>query len=408
MIEDTLLLIVLFVLLFFSALFSGSETALVSLDSIKLKRIQKHHKDTSYLQRLLSNPSRFLTTILVGNSLVNITLSAILTSLLIKTLGDKGLAVSIGAGIALLLIFGEVSPKIFAIKKPEDFSYSISRPLEIFARVIFPLRFIFDKVSAMFIRLTGVRLDKEPTLTHEELKAVIEVSHRHGVMKDNEKEMIRSVLELTQTLAQEVMTPRPDIKMLSESSTQEAALKFLQDIKHSKIPVYKDNRDNIVGTLYSKDLFFSPEKDFKSLIRPCVFVPETKKIDELLKDFQKQNSKIAIVVDEYGSTYGLVTLEDILEEIVGEIYDEFETAERFVEKINEKSFRVSGKTPVYLVNDELGINIPSGDYDTIAGYMLLLFKNIPQEGEAVKKGNISFRIEKLAGKRIKYIIVEKP
>jgi CBS domain containing-hemolysin-like protein len=259
----------------------------------------------------------------------------------------------------------------------------------------------------MCIKAIGVRLDKEPTLTQEELKAVIEVSHRHGVMKENEKEMIRSVLELTQTKAQEIMTPRPDIKLLSLDSNQQDALRFLRETKHSKIPVYKDTRDNIAGVLYAKDLFFSPDKDFKTLIKPVLFVPATKKIDDLLKDFQSQNSKIAIVVDEYGNTYGMVTFEDILEEIVGEIYDEFETAEKFVEKIDDKTYRVSGKTPIYLVNDELNIGIASGDYDTIAGYMLFLFTRIPLEGEIIKVGNLSFKIEKLAGRRIKYIIIER-
>jgi len=404
MLKEILLLIVL---LFFSAMFSGSETALVSMDSIKLKRIQKQNKDTKYLQGLLSNPSRFLTTLLVGNMLVNITLSSILTTILINAFGNKGLAISIGVATALLLIFGEITPKIFAIKKPEDFAYNVSRPLEIFARLVFPLRFIFDTASHMFIKAIGVRLDKEPTLTHEELKSVIEVSHRHGVMKENEKEMIRSVLELTQTSVQEIMTPRPDIRLLSVDASQQEALRFLREIKHSKIPVYKDNRDNIVGILYAKDFFFSLDKDFKTLIKPVFFVPATKKIDILLKDFQSQNSKVAIVVDEYGNTYGIVTFEDILEEIVGEIYDEFETAEKFVEKIDKNKFKISGKAPVYLVNDELDINIPSGDYDTIAGYMLFLFTRIPQEGETIKTGSFSFKIEKLAGRRIKSIILER-
>ena len=314
---------------------------------------------------------------------------------------------SIGLATFLLLIFGEITPKIFAIKKPEDFAYNISRPLEMFTRLIFPLRFIFENVSNMFIKAIGVRLGKEPTLTHEELKSVIEVSHRHGAMKENEKEMIRSVLELTQTSVQEIMTPRPDIKLLSVDSSQQEVLRFLREIKHSKVPVYKDNRDNIVGILYAKDFFFSLDKDFKALIKPVFFVPATKKIDVLLKDFQNQNSKVAIIVDEYGNTYGIVTFEDILEEIVGEIYDEFETAEKFVEKIDGNKFKISGKAPVYLVNDELNINIPSGDYDTVAGYMLFLFTIIPQEGEVIKAGNLSFKIEKLAGRRIKNIILEK-
>lgn len=402
MIQELLLMVIL---LFFSALFSGSETALVSLDSIKIKRIQKHNRDISYVQKLLANPSRFITTLLIGNSLVNIMFSTVLTSILIKTLGDKGLAISIGAATFLLLIFGEITPKIFAIKKAEEFSYNIARPLDIFAKAIFPLRFIFYRAAKKFIDTVGIKLDIEPTLTEEELKSIIELGHRHGVVKENEKEMIRSVIELTQTSVQETMTPRPDIKALSLESSQEQAIKFLKNIKHSKIIVYKDTIDNIVGVLNAKDLFFSPHEDFKNLIKPAVFVPQTKKIDELLKDFLSLNYKIAIVVDEYGNTYGLVTLEDILEEIVGEIYDEFETEERFIEKIDDNTFRISGKTPIYIAREKL--NIPEGDYETIAGYVLFLFKKIPQEKESIKKGNVIYHIEKLAGKRIKTIIVEK-
>ena len=400
-------LILIGLLLFLSALFSGSETALVSLDSIKIKRLQRQNKDIKYLQRLLSNPSRFLTTILIGNTLVNIMLSTVLTSILVRTLGDRGLAVSIGMATFLLLIFGEVTPKTFAIKQAESFSYNVARPLEMFARIIYPLRLIFSRLATMFIKIIGIRLDKEPTLTQEELKSVIELSHKHGAVKENEKEMIHSVLELTQTDAQTIMTPRPDIKALSLEKNQKQALEFLKNIKHSKIPIYRDSIDNITGVLYAKDLFFSPERDFRSLIRPAVFVPETKKIDELLKDFQSQNSKIAIVVDEYGNTYGLVTLEDILEEVVGEIYDEFETKEKFIEKLDGNTFRISGKTPIDFVNEELNINIPEGDYDTIAGYMLFLFEKIPQEKERVRKGSLYFSIEKLAGRRIKSIILKK-
>lgn len=399
--------IIFAVFLFFSALFSGSETSLVSLDSIKLKRIHKRSQNIDYLTKLLSNPSRFITTILIGNTLVNTLLSTLLTSVLIRAFGGVGLAISIFLSTFLLLVFGEVTPKILAIKKAEDFAYNIARPLDIFAKLVFPLRYIFDKVANAFIKAIGIKLDKESGLSQEELKAVIELSHKHGVVKENEKEMIRSVLELTQTHVKEIMTPRPDIKALSVDRSQNEAMELLKHVQYSKIPVYKDNIDNIVGILYSKDLFFSPDKDFKTLVKPAMFVPETKKIDELLKDFQSQKTKIAIAVDEYGNTYGLVTLEDILEEIVGEIYDEFDTKEKLVEKMDEKTFRIKGNTPIYLVNAELNVEIPEGNYDTIAGYVLFLFKKIPQEGESVIKRNKLFRVEKLVGKRIKSIILEK-
>jgi len=400
-------LIILGMLLFFSALFSGSETALLSLDSIKIKRIQKQSKNTNYLLKLISNPSRFLTTILIGNLIVNISLSALLTSILIRNFPDRGLAIAIGASTCLLLIFGELTPKTLGIKQAEGFSIHIARPLEIFARIIYPFRKILNTLSRFFIKIIGIRLEKQEPLTQEELGSILELSHRHGVVKENEKEMIRSVLELTRTTAQEIMTPRPDINAVAEKLTQQEILDYLKKVKHSKIPVYKGTIDSITGVLYAKDLFLFPDKDFKSLIKPAIFVPETIKIDELLKDFQSQNAKIAIVVDEYGNTYGLVTLEDILEEIVGEIYDEFESPEEFVQKLEKKIYRISGKAPVDIVKKELHLKIPQGDYETIAGYLTFLFEKIPREGECVEKGGFSFCVEKMAGKRIKSIILKK-
>lgn len=399
-------LVLMVILLFFSAIFSASETALSSLSSIKIKRIQKHNRDITHLLRLLSDPSRFLTTILFGNMLVNIMLSTLLASILIRALGNRGLAISIGLATFLLLIFGEVFPKTLAIKKEEDMSYNLARSIDIFATIIFPFRKIFNTISDSIIKSFGISFVQEPTLTQEELKSVIELSHRQGLVKENEKEMIRSVLELTQTTAQEIMSPRPDIKALSLEINQEQAINYLKKIKHSKIPVYKDSIDNITGILYAKDLFFSPDTDFRTLVRPTFFVPATKNIDELLKDFHSQNSKIAIVIDEYGNTYGLVTLEDILEEIVGEIYDEFETKESFIEKIDEITFRLSGKAPIDLVNEELNLAIPAGGYETLAGYILFLFKKIPQEGESIKRRKFSFLIEKMAGRRIKSVILK--
>jgi len=400
-------IIILVILLFFSFLFSICETSLISLDIIKIKRIQKNKKDTIHLQSLLSSPSRFIATILIGDTFVNIILSSMLTSILIGILGGKGVAISIVISTLLLLIFGEVTPKALAIKRAEDFAYNIARPLDIFAKLITPFRLVFDRFAHRIIGLLGVKLEKQGALTSDELKAIINLSHRHGIVKENEKEMIRSVLELTQTQAKEIMTPRPDIKALSVDASQKQALDFLKEAQYSKIPVYKSTVDNITGVLYAKDALFSPEIDFKNFIKPAIFIPESKKIDDLLKSFESKNSKVAVVVDEYGSTYGLVTFEDILEEIVGEIYDEFETKESFIEKIDEKTFRVNGKTQTYLVEEGLKIEIPKGNYDTIAGYMLYIFKKIPQEGESMKVGKLSFLIEKLAARRIRSIIIRK-
>ena len=399
--------VILIVLLFFSALFSASETALLSLDTIKIRRMQKEGKDTSYITKLLSNPSRFLSMILIGNMLVNTAISTLIAGILIKIFGNKGLALAIGIATFLLLIFGELVPKTIGIKQPETFGIYLARPLEIFAEIIHPFLMISTKFSNFFIKSLGIELDKDAPFTEDELKSIIEMSHRQGIVKENEKEMIRSVLELTRTTAQEIMTPRPDISAISESATQTEVVEYLKKTKHSKIPVYKDSLDNITGILYARDLFLFPDRDFKTIIRPALFVPATIKINQLLKDFEINNSKIAIVIDEYGNTYGLVSFEDILEEIVGEIYDEFETPEEFIQKLDEGVYRISGKTPIYLVEEKLHFEIPKGDYDTIAGYLLSLLNKIPREGESIQKGNFSFQVEKLLGKRIKSIILKK-
>jgi CBS domain containing-hemolysin-like protein len=201
------------------------------------------------------------------------------------------------------------------------------------------------------------------------------------------------------------MTPRTDIKAISVNWSQEKALAFASGARHSKIPVYKDSFDNILGIVYAKDLFLEETRFFADLIKPVMFVPATKSIDELIKDFYRQKSKMAVVVDEYGGTSGLVTLDDILEEIFGEMYDEFEVKESLVETLPGGGFRISGKAPIYKVNDDCGLHIEQGDYETIAGFLLDTFGKIPAEGERIEASGGIFTIEKVAGRRIKSVLL---
>ena len=397
----------LFVLLGLSAFFSAAETALFSLDSIKLKRLSQEGKNTVAIVKLLENPLRCLTTILAGNTLVNIAISAIITLLLIDLLGNKGVGVSIVVTTFLLLLFGEVTPKTVAIHNNEKLAYFFAPPLYLFSRVISPFIFLATLICDGIISLFRLNLKKEPTLTEEEFKTIMEVGHRAGVVAKNEKEMVVSILELTTTTAQEVMVPRMDIKAISVNWDRPRTVEFAKKIRHSRIPVYKDSFDNILGIVYTKDLFLEESKELADLIKPVMFVPATKRIDELIKEFYKQKLTLAIVVDEYGGTSGLVTLQDILEEIFGEIYDEFQVKEKLIEVLENGAYRISGKTPIYKVNDDCGLNIVPGDYETIAGFLLEAFGKIPAEGEKIERAGGIFTVEKVMGRRIKSVILEK-
>lgn len=398
--------LLLLVFLALSAFFSASETALYSLDSIKIRRLSQNGKDTSFIIKLLELPIHHLTAILAGNTLSNIAASALITYILIDLLGSKGLSISIGVTTLVLLIFGEVTPKTLAIHNNERLAYLFSKPLFFFSKAIAPLLFAATKICNGVISLLHIELKHEPTLTEEEFKTIMEVGQRHGVVGKNEKEMVLSILELTATTAQEVMVPRTDIKAVSFHWPMDKIKGFLRQARHSKIPVYKDSYDNIIGMVYTKDLFLESNRPFSDMIKPVIFVPPTKKIDELLQDFYRQKTKMAIVIDEYGGTSGLVTLEDILEEVFGEIYDEFEAGEKLVELMQDGRYKVSGKTPVYQVNEDCNLSISPGDYETIAGFLLHVFGKIPSEGERVKAAGAHFTIEKIVGRRIKSVIVE--
>jgi len=399
-------IILIFILLGFSAFFSGSETALFSINTLRFKRLQRLGRDVSILSKFLDNPSRLLITVLTGNMLVNVAASALTTALFVDMFGDKGLVIAIFVMTVVLLIFGEVSPKTYAIYRAEEFSLSIARPLWIISKIFFPIRVILRKLTDKIILSIGIKSTKEPTLTEEEFKTIIDVGHKEGVVKKYERDMIRSVLEFTDTTVGEIMTPRVDIKGVSLGYNQEEFLRFVKDNRFSKIPLYINSLDKIIGVVYVKDVFLNLGKSYKDLVKPVMFVPSTKKIDELLKLFDEQKIKIAIVVDDYGGTDGLVTLEDIQEEIFGEIYDEFEMTERLIEQISNNEFRIAAKVDINTVNEQLNIKIPQ-ERETLAGFVLELFGKIPHEGEKIKFKNLNFEIEKIAGRRIKSVILKR-
>ena len=399
-----------------SAFFSASETALFSLDSIKLKRIMQRGRQAEVIAKLLENPLRCLTTILAGNTLVNIAVASLVTTLLIDLVGHKGLGISVGVTTLLLLAFGEVTPKTVAIHNNERLAEICARPLYVFGRLVRPFLFLATSVCDKIIEFLHLSKDKEPTLTQEEFKTVIEVGQRHGIVGKSEKEMVMSILELTTTTVDEIMIPRTDIQAVDIDWTQERVWEFVRLVRRSKLPVFKQSHDNILGVLFVKDLFLAPAgqarlpdgQAWRDLVKPAMFIPETKRIDDLIKDFYKGQAEVAVVVDEYGGTSGLVTLHDILEEIFGEIRDEFAPRESFILQIGGGALRINGKTPVGEVREDCGVAIPPGAYETIAGYLLDILGRIPAEGEKVSTPVGLFVIEKVTRRRIKSVIFNKP
>lgn len=401
------ILIIIFLIL--SAFFSSSETALFSLNKLQIRKINiSHPKSGKMVTHLLNFPRRTLITILIGNTVVNIAITSITTFSIIQIFGGKGIGLAICLVAFFLLIFGEVVPKSLAIKNAEAFSIIVVRPLEIFARIIFPIRKLLQAVSdfvlSIFIKETTL---KKPYITQKELKTLVSISREEGVLEEEEKDMIEALLELGEQEVEEIMIPRTDIVACASEASSDTLIKVMKDSLHTKIPIYSGSLDNIVGMISTREFMLSPNKDLKQFIRPVTFVPETKKVDDLLIELRSKKMTLAIVIDEYGGTEGLVTREDILEEIVGEIYDEYDKIEKLIERIDERKVIVSGKLSIKDVNEQLNLHLPLSKGETLSGLLLALFGHLPSIGEKVEYEGLKFEIKNISKRRIKQIAITK-
>jgi len=401
--------VLLSILFLFSAFFSASETALTSLSKIKLNRlIEQRHPAAGIIKKLKDNPSLLLSMILTGNNLVNIAASALATSMAIRQVessgsGSIGLAVGLVTGIMtfLVLVFGEVIPKTVALRNTEKFSLFLAPLLMLFKPVLMPIAYLIGFISRPFIVLFGgIAPEKGPLVTEDEIHMILAAGEKEGVIEQEEREMISSIFEFGDTVAREVMTPRPDIDAVEAGKGLEEIKKLIMDSGHSRIPVYEGSLDNVVGMLYAKDLLGCRNNNIKDYLRPVIFVPEAKKIDELLHEMQAARTHFAVIVDEYGMTSGVVTLEDIIEEIVGEIHDEFEREEKRIVKVNDHSWLVDGSVLVADLNDELKINLPEKEYDTIGGLVFGQMGKVPAVGNTIDVNNVKISVERVHRRRV--------
>ena len=408
--EESILphILLLTVLLVFSAFFSACEAAFFSLTSFQLKELKEEKGRWGLAANdLLEKPRALLITIYIGNELVNIGVSVITTSIFINQFGNFGIGIAIGVGTFLLLVFGEIIPKTLSLQFPQTYAISAAYPLRFFAFLVRPIQSALTLIAEKFILFIGFTFskDKKTAITNDEFRTMVQVGEGEGVIDSEESELIHNVIKFGETTAAEVMTPKIDMFTLSIDDKLEDILPRIIENFYSRVPVFDSDGESFAGILFTKDLnklknLPSEKFSLKSVLRPFLSIPQTKKIKELLQEFKKRKRHIAAVLDEYGSICGLVTLEDILEELVGEIDSEMRLEENPLVKIDDNSFRLLATYPVDEFNTHFQTQISEEEYDTVGGFVFGLFGRIPRSGEAIAHENLKFRVEKMTGARI--------
>ncbi len=403
----TVYIIALICLLLLSALFSASETALFSISRSRARHLAKlPGRANSLIYRLKEDPHRLLSTILIGNNLVNILASVIATKLVMEVFPGYALGITTGAMTFLILVFGEVLPKSLATRNNVAIARLTIYPVRWMMFLVAPLIWILNFIP----RMTGL-LHHGPTATEEELMTFVEVVEEEGEIKEEEKKLIHNIFEFDDTKAVEIMTPRRD--MFTINADQELDFKSIAESGFTRIPVFEGDVDNVVGILNIKDLFMhqavsGDPPDVRKIMRPAYFIPENKKLDQLLQRFRKSKNHIAIVVDEHGGVSGLITLEDALEELVGEIRDETDHEEPHMVRLNPDEWLVLGKAEIGEVNEAIGMEIPdTGEYDTFSGFVLDQLGRIPNEQDTFSLNRHSISVKLKDGNRILKYLVKK-
>ncbi len=405
MIQQVIALIILLIL---SGFFSSAETSLFSISRSKARFLAKQSGDKAnqLIFQMKNDPHRLLSTILIGNNVVNIAASSLATRLALQLFPNYAVGLATGVMTFLILVFGEVFPKSVATNNNVLIARTIIFPLYWFSLICRPIVFLLDFIP----KLTG-RIKKAPTVTEEELMSFVEVVREEGEIKEEEQKLIHRIFEFDDTNASEIMTPRADMFVVEADETLD--LQAIAESGFTRIPVIENTIDNVVGILNVKDILTHQAKykelpDVRQLMRPPYFVPEHKKLDSLMQQFKKRKNHMAIVVDEHGGVSGLITLEDALEELVGEIRDETDKEEPLIVKRKNKEWIVMGKSDIEEVNEVIGMNIPdSAEYDTFSGYVLEQIGRIPSENEEYSLGNFQVVVKAMDGNRIKEFIVRQ-
>ncbi|WP_308686343.1 hemolysin family protein [Stomatobaculum longum] len=404
--QDLVELCMLIALLVLSALFSSSETALTTVNRIRIRTLAgQGDKRAMTLLAVLQNPEKMLSVILIGNNVVNLYASSLATTVTLSLFGSKLVGVATGILTLAVLVFGEVAPKTMASRNAEQIALRAAGPVKCLMWLFTPLVFVVNNLARLVMKLFGAdRPGKRELMTAEELRTIVQVGHEDGVIENSERKMIDNVFDFGDRSARDIMIPRIDMTCIDVEADYDELMEVVREEKYTRIPVYKESADTIVGILNIKDLLFrAQDKPFRiaELMRKPLFTYEQKKTSELMVEMRKNYTNLAIVLDEYGVTAGMVTMEDILEEIVGEIRDEYDRdEEKSIRRIAPNTYLIEGNVKIDDVNEVLQLHLASEDYESIGGYVLEQLEHFPKEGECVTKGGISFTVTRMEQTRI--------
>lgn len=399
-----------------SAFFSGSETALTTLNEAKVHQlIELHGQKATPLRLWLERPNRVLTVILLGNNLVNILASALATEVAGSYFQNSSLGIAVGVTTFLVLVFGEIVPKTYAKHNSERLALAAIHVVRLLLFAFYPVVLLLVGISRFIVRLTGGRLSPPDfAVTEQDIEFLIGLGRREGVLEVEEEQMLHSVLEFSDTVVREVMVPRTNVTAISVDIDRETLLRSIIDAGYSRVPVYEGSLDNVIGLIHAKDLLRELSNgeqtlDLRALLRPVYYVPETMKISDLLKEFQRRKTHLAVVVDEYGGTAGIVAMEDLIEELVGEIHDEYDVEENRFRSLGEGHYLADARIPVDELGELLGIRFPENDsYDTLGGFLIQLRGDLPRVDDRQVWSGLEFIVREADERRLLKIEVITP
>ena len=412
--SDATQLIILFILLLLSAFFSSAETALTTVNKIRIRTLAEDgNRRAETVLAITDDSGKMLSAILIGNNIVNLSAASLTTSLA-YSFGGSMVAIASGILTLLILLFGEITPKTMATIHAEKMSLIYAPVISIFMKLMTPVIFVVNGLSIGILFLLRVDPNaKNTAMTENELRTIVDVSHEDGVIESGEREMINNVFDLGDARAKDVMVPRVHVTFADVNSTYDELLAIFREDKYTRLPIFEDTTDNVVGTINMKDLLlYDSTKEFhiRDFLREAYFTYEYKSISELLVEMRQASFNIAIVLDEYGETAGLITLEDILEEIVGEIHDEYdENEEDFIQEIDEREYIVEGSINLDELNSRLGLGLNSDEYDSLGGFIIERLDRLPEAGDSINtEDGIHMVVDRLDKNRIELVHLYLP
>ena len=411
---DIVQLIIILILLVLSAFFSSAETALSTVNKVRIKTLAEDgNKKAIKVTKILDNYGKMLSTILIGNNIVNISVSSLVTSLVIDVFGNVYVGVATGLLTVLVLLFVEITPKNWANSNAEKISLAYSSIIYGLMKLLTPIIFIVDLLSTGVMKLLRIDLSKKDVMTENELRTYVDVSHQDGVIESEEREIIYNVFDFSDAVARDIMIPRINMVTVSIDASYEELLNIFRESMYTRIPVYKEDQDSIVGLVNIKDFILTTNTDnFKisDILRNAYYTYEFKKTADLLFEMREKTMNVAFVLNEYGATVGMITLEDLLEEIVGEIRDEYDQdEEQLIQEIEDKVYLIEGSMKLDDINDALDTSLDSEDYDSIAGIIIEALDRLPEDGEEVTlKNGIQLKVQGVEQNRIVNVLMTLP